>query len=131
MGFRKDHFGEGFAYYRMAASIFNSVLARDGTTATWWRRTRGTQDATTGYEAITWDSTKTLKILFEPISSSNAETPGGVVDEQRLTIFSVVEVPQFDRLVFGGETYEIENEPRPFFYRGQIAHYSHTGIKRT
>ena len=131
MGFRKDHFGEGFAYYRMAASIFNSNLARDGTTAIWWRRTRGTQDSTTGYEAITWNTDKTINILFEPISSGNTETPGGVVDEQRLLIFSIIELPQFDRLVFNGETYEIEVEPRPFFYRGQIAHYVHTAIKRT
>jgi len=131
MGFEKDHFGEGFNYYRMAASTFLAHLNRDGTTATWWKRTRGSQDSTTGYEVITWNSDKTMKILFEPISSGNVNTPGGVVDEQRLLIFSVIGIPQFDRLVWGGETYEIEVEPRPFRYRGQIAHYVHTAIKRS
>lgn len=132
MGFRRDHFGEGFDRLSQGARAFNNQLLRGGITATWWRRTRGSQDATTGYEAITWDSTKiTLKIFFEPVSSSNVDTPGGVVDEQRGLVHSATKIPQFDRIVFGGDTYEVENEPRTSYFMNAVSHYVHTVIKRS
>lgn len=131
MSFRSEHFGEGFETGSVGTSVFQAALNRDGIAATWWRRTRGSQDATTGYEAITWDTSKTVRIFFEPISSGNVNTPGGVVDEQRIIVVTYPPLPQFDRVAFNGFTYEIEVEPRPFYHRGAIHHYEHIAIKRS
>ena len=131
MSFRSEHFDTSFDVGGVGTSTFQNSAARDGVSATWWRRTRGSQNSTTGYEVITWDSTKTVNIFFEPVSAGNVETPGGVVDEQRIIIACYPPLQQFDRVVFGDETYEIDVEPKPFFHRGSIHHYEHIAVKRS
>lgn len=130
MSFNGSHFGEGFDVGSRDSNAFYNHVIKDGTLATWWRRTRGTKDSVSGISPETWNTDKTLYIFSFSIGNNLRETPAGQVVEQRHEVQTYVPLPKNDRLVWGGKTYDVELDPEPVFYNNDDVYYRHILMKR-
>lgn len=130
MSFINNFFGEGFDVSSKDGNVFYNMVVKNGTTAIWWRRTRGTKDSVSGISPETWNTTKSLFIFSFPIGSSARETPAGQTVEQRHEVHTYVPIPKNDRLQWGGKTYDVELDPENIYYNDSNIYYRHVVMKR-
>jgi len=130
MSFNGNHFGEGFDIGTSNSNTFYNNVVKYGTLATWYRRTRGTKDTTTGHSPETWNTDKTLYIFAFTIADNRRETPAGEVVEQRHEVQTYVPIPKNDRLNWGGKNYTVELDPEPVYINNDEVYYRHIVMKR-
>ena len=130
MSFNGTHFGSGFAVGSPLGNTFFNNVTRRGVTVTWWRRTRGTKDSTSGISSETWDTSTTLPVFSITVSDNSRETPAGQIPEQRHEVHSYVQFPKNDRLEWGGHIYQVELDPEAVYFKDEAVYYRHLVMKR-
>jgi len=110
--------------------IFTALQKRDGTAAVYYQRTLGSRNSTTGKAAITYTGTATITIFWELLSSILRRTEAGDYTEQTIQIWTTSVMGQYDKIVVGSESYDIVNDPEPFYSHGALCHYRYTGVRR-
>jgi len=129
MSFDGNQFGIGFDIGGVVLSSLTRALQRFGVVANMMKRTRGVKDSETGHSPETW-SNNTVFILCFPVQSDSKETGAGDAVTQRYEIFGDTAMNISNRLVWGGETYQIETGPE-MVYHGEVIYYRHVAVKLT
>jgi len=97
-------------------------ISNAGETVTWQQRTLGLPDAVTGWPAVSWAAGGDIKALFRKMGVREAEPHAGRITEVRLKMYTYSLVQHRDRIVYGGQTYEVESAPEDYNLRGTFVY---------
>jgi len=110
-----------------------------GETVTWYRKTLTDRDAVTNWPAVSWlaagdfssldfdcddflcDSVSgvlAIKAMFRKLGGRETDQLAGRLTEQRVQMETYSEVEHLDRIVYDGQTYEVETVPIDHRLRG-------------
>lgn len=110
-----------------------------GETVTWYRKTRMDRDPVTNWPAISWltagdfvdvdydcddflcesvSGVLSIKAMFRKLGSRETDQHAGRMTEMRIQMETYADVEHLDRIVYDGQTYEVETVPIDHDLRG-------------
>ena len=112
----------------MAVENLADLITRQGESATLQTRSLGDRDSETGFPAVTY-SDSTIKVFVKHLSSRVVETEAGPIVEVRKQMYTTSSFSHLDRVVYKGDTYEVETEPEEHYHGGSVAYRSAVLLK--
>jgi hypothetical protein len=108
----------------MSETDFTPLFDAIGTDVSYYTRSFGAADSTTGHKAVTWSSASTINVIMYPLSKRVEGTPDTRgVTEQRWYLITQSIVAKDNRIKRGAEYYVIDTDPAQLQVLGETIVY--------